>query len=470
MTDSPRDMTELMSGYMDGQLLAEEYALAEATLRSDAAAAKVLAELQTLRSGIRALGDHGSELTGLPSLADQVLAQLDGSQLTNPEPADPESVTPASVEPARDTRRNGIGSRWRVYLSVAVLVIAAAAIGQVVLTSLDNQGNVVVDLEDDPGSESVGNEGNAADGEGGQQGNETPQLVDGNSSGDPGSPGILVAPGSEKVNPEMPEKPGPNGLANVTEDPTENVVGVQPDFSVLTGGKFLFVIEIGVTPEGVKEDVVRDVLLNNGIVYDSGLDVMPELEEQLLKSRFLNGVVQNDEEPVGGTVDLIYMVASGFQIDQTRHDIHSRHSEIARYRFNMALLPKDVGVFDHLHRTVKSQWATDDPLPKVNDKKKAYQQQLQQWKGKAGQLMTTLFFLAGKGTAVSKVGIDIPTTPATAKPVGANRGELTRPGPTEKPIFGADLLCEVLLVVRNMTEAEVERLQDVENAREKKAE
>ena len=57
---------------------------------------------------------------------------------------------------------------------------------------------------------------------------------------------------------------------------------------------------------------------------------MPELESQLLKSRYLNGVVQKDEQPVGGAVDLIYMVASGLQIDQTRLDIHARHEHIAR--------------------------------------------------------------------------------------------------------------------------------------------
>ena len=74
--------------------------------------------------------------------------------------------------------------------------------------------------------------------------------------------------------------------------------------------------------------------------------------------------------------------------------------------------------------------------------------------------MTTFYFLAGKGSAVSKVGIDIPALPNPPK--GASRGNLKEPAPTDKPILGADLICEVLLVVRNMTLAEVEPLPETE--------
>ena len=280
------------------------------------------------------------------------------------------------------------------------------------------------------------------------------QLVDNGDGNNPQSPGDDV----DSNTPNTPEVPQPEELVNVPKVPEKgSLVGTQPDLSLLTNGKFLFVIEVGVTPEGVKADAIREVLMKNGIVYDGGLEVMPDLEQQLLKSRYLDGVVQKDEQPVGGTVDLIYMVASGLQIDQTRLDIHARHEHIARYRFNMALLPKDVNVFENLHRTVKSQWVSEEQQPNIDDKA-AYQQQLKDWQGKASRLMTTLYFLAGKGAAVSKVGIEIPPTPKVPK--GANRGDLKKPSPTEKPILGADLICEVLLVVRNMTQAEVEQLPD----------
>jgi len=460
MTDSPRDINELISGYMDGQLSAEDHALAETALQTDATAAKVLADLQALRSGIRALGEQAPDSTTLASLAGQVLERLDRESV-----AIDTKVVPTSVQDQRSgepttAHSKQTANRWSIYLSVVAVLFAALAIWQ------------VMDLEQDHSGKPIGNVAGGTDlpvdenstgspaGDPGEQirGDDSNQLVESNSDSEP------LVPDEQTMKPDGPEVPQPNELVNVPESPEDSspednsLVG-QPDLSVLTNGKFLFVIEIGVTPEGTDADVVREVLMKNGILYDGGLDVMPELEQQLLKSRFLNGVVQNEDQPVGGTVDLIYMVASGLQIDQTRLDIHARHNHIARYRFNMALLPKDIGVFDNLHRTVKSQWASAEASPEVSGKA-AYQEQLKKWKGKAGQLMTTLYFLAGKGAAVSKVGIEIP--PVQTVPKGANRGDLKQLGPTDKPILGADLICEVLLVVRNMTDAEVERLPDVE--------
>ena len=458
MTDSPRDINELISGYMDGQLSAEDHALAETALHTDATAAKVLADLQALRSGIRALGEQTPDSTTLASLAGQVLERLDR------EPAAIDTkVVPASVQGQRSgelvtARSKQTANRWSIYLSVVAVLFAAVAIWQVMDLKQDHSGKPIGNVAggtDLPGDEN--STGSPADDPEEQiRGDDSNQLVESNSDSDPLVP---VVPDEQTMNPNVPEVPQPNELVNVPQSPEDNSLVGQPDLSLLTNGKFLFVIEIGVTPEGSEVDVVREVLMKNGIVYDGGLDVMPELEQKLLKSRFLNGVVENEDQPVGGTVDLIYMVASGLQIDQTRLDIHARHNHIARYRFNMALLPKDIGVFDNLHRTVKSQWTSAEASPEVSDKA-AYQEQLKKWKGKAGQLMTTLYFLAGKGAAVSKVGIEIP--PVQAVPKGANRGDLKQPGPTDKPILGADLICEVLLVVRNMTAAEIERLPDVD--------
>ncbi|MBA62242.1 MAG: hypothetical protein CMJ76_07735 [Planctomycetaceae bacterium] len=439
-----------MSGYMDGQLSAEEHALAEAALQSDVTAAKVLADLQILRSGMRALSKPPLDSSAIPSLADQVLSHLD----TAPIKADTE-VVPASLQSKLTDSKSASGNHWTFYISILSVLIAVFAVWQVIQIQQDNEGNSIANLDQNLETLTDDNspEGSRVEPDDKVQENDSTNLVIDESGKNPRNQDV------EESSSEMPEEPKPNELVTIPEVPQGNDLAGQPDLSVLTNGKFLFVIEVGVTPQGVEADVIRDVLMKNGIIYDGGLDVMPELETQLLQSRFLNGVVKNEEQPVGGTVDLIYMVASGLQIDQTRLDIHRRHDHIARYRFNMALLPKDVGVFDNLHRTVKSQWASDEPSPDVNDKA-VYREQLKQWKGKASQLMTTLYFLAGKGAAVSKVGIDIPTTPNVPK--GANRGTLKEPDPTEKPILGADLICEVLLVVRNMTPLEVERLPDVE--------
>ena len=314
MTDSPRDINELISGYMDGQLSAEDHALAETALQTDATAAKVLADLQALRSGIRALGEQAPDSTAFDSLAGQVLDRFDSeSDIIETK------VVPASVHVQQSGELTTINSKqkanhWSFYLSVVAVLLAAAAIWQVLDLQQDHSGNSIVNVD---GATGVPDNENSTDSqtdkpEGQIGGDDSSQLVDNNPGSDP------IVPDQRAMDPESPEVPKPNELVKVPENPKDNSLAGQPDLSVLTNGKFLFVIEIGVTPEGVEADVVREVLMKNGIVYDGGLDVMPELEQQLLKSRFLNGVVQNEDQPVGGTVDLIYMVASGLQIDQTR--------------------------------------------------------------------------------------------------------------------------------------------------------
>jgi len=143
------------------------------------------------------------------------------------------------------------------------------------------------------------------------------------------------------------------------------------------------------------------------------------------------------------------------QVDQTRLDIHSRHKDIAKYRFNLAMLPKDMRTFDLLHDAVNSQWAST-PTGKSNQSAKtAYQERLKHWQGKAGQLMTTLVFLANPRAATSAIEFEFKEP--TPRLSSVKRGELPQPKASDKPILGADLVCEVLLVVRNMTKSEIQQ-------------
>jgi hypothetical protein len=226
----------------------------------------------------------------------------------------------------------------------------------------------------------------------------------------------------------------------------------------LSKGKFLFVIEIGVTPEGVRNNVIKDILMKNGIIYDEGLEVAAELEHELLDTRYLDGVIKkpdpDKQQEIGGSVDLIYLVCTGMQVDQARLDIHSRHKDIAKYRFNLAMLPKDIKTFDLLHDAVNSQWATAPPSTSEQTDREKYQARLKQWQGKAGRLMTSFVFLMNPRAATSAIEFDFEKP--TPRPEGAARGNLRPPAPTDKPILGADLICEVLLVVRNMSEEPVQ--------------
>jgi len=68
--------------------------------------------------------------------------------------------------------------------------------------------------------------------------------------------------------------------------------------------------------------------------------------------------------------------------------------------------------------------------------------------------MTTLVFLANPRAATSAIEFEFKEP---SFPSGAKRGELPQPKPSNKPILGADLVCEVLLVVRNMTKSEIQQ-------------
>jgi hypothetical protein len=290
-----------------------------------------------------------------------------------------------------------------------------------------------------------------------------PRVVDpGMVVPDNQNPVVVVEPDKSGTpdKPNIPNQPDKNAVVGPTNKPSlkgiENMVGMES----LLMGKLLFVIEIGVTPEGVENEVVKDILMKNGIVYDDGLEVLPALEAQLLGTRYLDGVIKKPMEgqelsEVAGQVDLIYMVCTGMQVDQTRLDIHSRHKDIAKYRFNLAMLPKDMKTFDLLHDAVNAQWATT-PAGKSNQTAKAaYQERLKQWQGKAGQLMTTLVFLANPRAATSAIEFEFKEP--TPRPSGVKRGALPQPKPSNKPILGADLVCEVLLVVRNMIQTEIQQ-------------
>jgi hypothetical protein len=455
MTESPHNTNDdesMMSDYIDGRLDPSQCAELEAFLDEDAEAAKIMDELIAIQSGLKSFKNEEKELG--PKFTVQVL-----SAIAN----DSSGTVHDAVELAP------MPSRKMEPIWVGLSVLAASLFLAVTLWPTDpainnetlvNQFDINTPDGEGPlnGSDLVG----GSDHNNGEVDVVDPRIVD---------PGMVVLDNQNPVVGVDPDKPGTPDKPNVPEQPDKNAV-VGPtnnpslkDIKNMVGmesllmGKLLFVIEIGVTPEGIENEVVKDILMKNGIVYDDGLEVPPALETQLLATRYLDGVIKKpmagQEQPeIAGQVDLIYMVCTGMQVDQTRLDIHSRHKDIAKYRFNLAMLPKDMRTFDLLHDAVNAQWASA-PVEKPNQTAKAaYQERLKQWQGKAGQLMTTLVFLANPRAATSAIEFEFKDP---SRPSGARRGELPQPKPSNKPILGADLVCEVLLVVRNMTKSEIQQ-------------
>ena len=150
MTNSPRDIndksdntgisniSELMGGYIDGQLSAEEKLRAETALQTDVTAAKVLAELQSLRTGIKALGGEAEQRS---SMAENILAQLNAPEVSTSSP----EITTRPTSPTVPAR----SSRFSFYISIVTIVVAAVAIWQVFQGQQDEQGNPLVDVIED---------------------------------------------------------------------------------------------------------------------------------------------------------------------------------------------------------------------------------------------------------------------------------------------------------------------------------
>jgi hypothetical protein len=461
MTESSHntnDAESLMSDYIDGQLAPSQCAEVEAFLADDVEAAKIMDELIAIQSGLKSFKNEEKELG--PEFTQQVLSTIanDSSSAVN------DVVELASMPASRK-----ITPIW------AGLSVLAASLFLVFTwwptdPAINNTDGQFLGNQIDPHTSNSEGPLNGSDLVDGSDTNQeqvapvvVPRVVDpGMVVPDNQNPVVVVEPDKSGTpdKPNIPNQPDKNAVVGPTNKPSlkgiENMVGMES----LLMGKLLFVIEIGVTPEGVENEVVKDILMKNGIVYDDGLEVLPALEAQLLGTRYLDGVIKKPMEgqelsEVAGQVDLIYMVCTGMQVDQTRLDIHSRHKDIAKYRFNLAMLPKDMKTFDLLHDAVNAQWATT-PAGKSNQTAKAaYQERLKQWQGKAGQLMTTLVFLANPRAATSAIEFEFKEP--TPRPVGVKRGALPQPKPSNKPILGADLVCEVLLVVRNMIQTEIQQ-------------
>lgn len=313
---------------------------------------------------------------------------------------------------------------------------------------------------------------------------DSPQIADsandgvGDSSDSPNNAGVTIAdnnPGTSQQTVDQ-ENQRENVAVNSTDNPQQSPNDSTPENSVdnavpnsqdlvnmqlLKNQRFLFVMEIGLSPTGSKQDTVKDVLMAHGIMFDKGVAVEQGVEEDLLESRFLQGIARKPSEKDDALqqVELIYMVCSGLQVDESAREFHGRHDEIASYRFNLAMMKPETQLFDHLHDAAGTQWvksAEDDSDPEIDDVARR-REQLKQMKGKAGKVLLELVALAGSNlggsTALLSAGDEIPAPP----PASAKRGNAKTNRKPGQMVLGGDLLCEVLVIVRHMTEEEIKQ-------------
>ncbi|MDE0735518.1 MAG: hypothetical protein OSB47_06835 [Pirellulaceae bacterium] len=434
----------LLSAYLDGEVTIEERALVEQWLNDSAVHRETLDELKLLRTDMQQLPKHQLGEGFARSVLETAARQ-------QPVP-EPERVDRANVQESVSAGRTPSWVRERWQGLVLALTTAVALVLVVRLLVPVPMGNVA--SQNDP----VGSSPSEVTGSDSVAGQQAPAIAINPSEASPGSkvsqdpqdtanPGsvekVAVTPDSVKEPTTTPAetKPVPGTDNPVVSRPLPKVPGLEQ----LVGNRLLFVIEVAVTPEGVKNRTLDQLLMNHGIVYDRAIEVDRPLEQSILKSRYLKGVVTKRDNKNDNymDVDLIYVVCNGQQVDDTTAALSDFPREITGHRFNLAMLPHELQTFKSLTEAVASQWKQSG-----KDKKQA----AKVFKARAGRLLTDLVLLSRIArplgtTAVLKVDpVPLPDeVPAIQKP----RQPALLPGDG-----GATMQCEVLFVVRHLPPAQ----------------
>ncbi|MFP6619166.1 MAG: hypothetical protein VB877_07470 [Pirellulaceae bacterium] len=436
----------LLSAYLDGEVTSEEHALVEQWLIDSAVHRETLDDLKLLRTDMQQLPNHQLG----EGFARSVL-ETAASQQPIPEP---ERVDRGNVQEPVSAGKTASWVRERWQGLVLALTTAAALVLVVRLLVPLPMGNVAT--QNDP----VGSTPSEVTGSDSAAGQQAPAIATNPSEPSPGPKVSQDPPGTATANPGSVEKVAvtPDPVKEPTTPPAETkpvpgtsnpVVSVPlpkvPGLEQLVGNRLLFVIEVAVTPEGIKNRTLDQLLMNHGIVYDRAIEVDRPLEQSILKSRYLKGVVTKRDNKNDNymDVDLIYVICNGQQIDDTTASLTNFPREITGHRFNLAMLPHELQTFKSLNEAVASQW---------NKSGKDKEQAAKVFKARAGRLLTDLVLL-------SRIARPLGTTAVLkVDPVPLPEEPPTRPKPRQPALLpgdgGATMQCEVLFVVRHLPPAQ----------------
>ena len=432
----------LLSAYLDGEVTTAESAQVEQLLRDSDLYQQALEEMKLLRTGMQQLPKHQLEEGFVRSV-------LETAQRQQPVPE------PERVDRQRDqqTAESGSSRSWVAehWQGLVLTLTTAAALLLAVRLMLPEQAADLVKghnpTDDNPIASTAPDQ---------QKGTE---VVDGKNTGQDSDASSetnnpLNQEGQEKLvgTPDSDNKPTTDPGPNKTVPGVNNPVVVQPQpvipgIEQLAGNRLLFIVEVAMTPEGVKNRRLDQILLNHGILFDRAIEVDRPLEQSILKSRYLKGVVAKRDNKADDylNVDLIYVVCNGQQIDDTTELLSDFPKEITGHRFNLALLPNELQAFKFLHDAVATQWEQAD----ANNKKGA------EIKARAGRLLADLVLLSRVARPLGTTSLlKVDPVPLPEKPV--------LPAPAKKPALtpgdgGQTMQCEVLFVVRHLPAAEEQK-------------
>jgi len=432
----------LLSAYLDGEVTTAESAQVEQLLRDSDLYQQALEEMKLLRMGMQQLPKHQLEEGFARSV-------LETAQRQQPVP-EPERVDRQRDQQtaATGSSRSWVTEHWQ---GLVLTLTTAAALLLAVRLMLPEQADDLVKgnnpADDNSITTTTPNQQNGT------------AVVDGkNTQQDTDSTSETNNPTNQEDQEKLAGTPDSN--AKPTTDPgpakpvpaVNNPVVVQPQpvipgIEQLAGNRLLFVVEVAMTPEGVKNRRLDQILLNHGILFDRAIEVDRPLEQSILKSRHLKGVVAKRGNKADDylNVDLIYVVCNGQQIDDTTELLSDFPKEITGHRFNLAMLPNELQAFKSLHDAVATQWGQAD-----SDTKKGAE-----FKARAGRLLADLVLLSRVARPLGTTSLlKVDPVPLPEKPV--------LPAPAKKPALipgdgGQTMQCEVLFVVRHLPAAEEQK-------------
>ena len=429
----------LLSAYLDGEATTAESAQIEQLLRDSDLYQQAFEEMKLLRMGMQQLPKHQLE----EGFARSVL-EIAERQQPLPEPE--------RVDRQRDgqTLESGSSRSWVAehWQGLVLTLTTAAALLLAVRLMLPEQAEDLVKGNNPATDNPIGiSEPDQ------QKGTE---LADGKNTGQDSD---IDSETNNPVKQEDQEKLAGNGGAENepttdpapknTNPPVNNPVVSNPSPAVpgieqLADTRLLFVVEVAMTPEGVQNRRLDQILLKHGIIFDRAIEVDRPLEQSILKSRYLKGVVAKRDNKADDymNVDLIYVVCSGQQVDDTTELLSDYPKEITGHRFNLALLPNELQAFKSLHDAVAAQWKQADPSS----------QKASEMKARAGRLLADLVLLSGVARPLGTTSLlKVEPVPLPEKPISPPPANKIKPFPLQT------MQCEVLFVVRHLSAEELQK-------------
>lgn len=143
---------------------------------------------------------------------------------------------------------------------------------------------------------------------------------------------------------QVPEN-GANNSANSVANSVKPKIEVGPG---RMSQKILLVIDVQLTKQACEAGQFEQLLLEEGVAFDTSAKVQPELEKSLLESRFFEPLDKNEagQRP---PFTLVFVVSRSGAIDRVWQRMQQDPADFSRVSLDMALHPNDAKIFGRLH-------------------------------------------------------------------------------------------------------------------------